>query len=596
LTLPSGVTGQISAADFAGNWGGAAAQPGKFKSLIVGTDTGKIFVSKWQLDAAPWNDANPAWPETVLALQTSGKVASLQAIANQLISVANDSAIRLWNIADLSSKNAVLVQRQVFTQAAQPAQAWLLPDASGDIKTILSVAAVREPTLSQIASLTANTVAAATPQPAANRWISLDSQGKYLVLTRQKHDFDGTLYERDDTGTYTSSKLEAAPSALTAAVLTTDEQHFVLGSSNGTVRCYNSAKSPHPRQPEANVPLPSAIGVKAIIPAFDAVVVVWLDDGSLWSIDFTTPTEANPIKVSWPEPESSKKPESSLKVFSALAFVPGSNNLLAAAPDAKAPTQKQQVLSFPLGAWLLYGTQTLGVQSASVSDRKHPGKHRGPIYAISFDPATRRLATAAGDGIARVWPMEKFTGNPVGQFPHSIAEANLQVLDLNDPLGTAAYGVAFSNPDSTGKQLLATAGADGSVKFWDVSKPDKPVATVSGSSAVLCLDGSADGSAVVVGRQDGKITVFDFATQHTIQSGDVGAGVRSIAFDPYPSDTKHDVVGLINDKNELVLWSFSSNELVNQKDCCAFAWKPDGSQIVASSPSGVIKIVTVKRP
>jgi WD40 repeat protein len=613
LSLPSGVTGQISALDFAGDWSGAAAAQGKFKSLIVGTDTGKIVVSKWPLDAAPWNDTNPAWPQAVLTLQASGKkIVSLhmQTSANQLISVSTDSAIRLWDVTDLSSEKASLVQRQVFTQRVQPDQAWLLtPDASGRVNTILSVAAGQQPTLSQIASLGVQTIASVSITPDAIGWIALGPEGKYLLLSTGKdNQFDGTLYERDGTGAYSASQLKAAPSTLTAAVLTTDEQHLILGSRDGTVHCY-SAKSPNPRQPEA-APVPTAVGVKAVIAAFDAVVVVRLDDGSLWSIDFTTPNEASPTKVSWPDPELSPR------VFSALAFVPGSNNLLAAAPDPKTPTQNQQVLSLTLGAWLLYGTQTLPVQSSVASnqgdrrqqgaarnqnlagDPKPLGKHRGPIYAFSFDPATRRLATAAGDGIVRVWQTEKFTGRPIMQFAHCSTEATLRWLDLNDPLGTAAYGVAFGNHGPTGEQLLATAGTDGSVKFWDVSKPDRPAVTVPSSSPVLCLDRSEDGSAVVVGHQDRTITFFDFAKvkdyakQPPTSSGPVGDEVRSIAFDPSP-DAKNDVVGLIDGKNELVLWSRSSGRLASQKDCCAFAWKPDGSQIVTASPSGVITIFTV---
>jgi WD40 repeat protein len=628
LPLPQGVLGHISAIDFAGDWSGAAAEPGKFKFLIVGTDAGSILVSRWQLDAAPWNDTSPAWPKTVLTLQMPGKKivsVRMRAATNQLISVADDSAVHLWDVSDLRSANVALAPRQVFTQPFQPSRAWLLnPDMSGNVetvKTILSVAAGRQPNLSQVASLNVRPIDDLSALPAADSWISLGSQGKYLLPTGKDGHFDGTLYERDATGTYRRSKLDAAPKTLTAAVLTTDEQHLVLGSRDGTVHCY-SAKSPNPREPEANVPLPSAVGVKAIIAAFDAVVVVRLDDGSLWSIDFTTPTEASPTRVSWPDPDLSPK------VFSPLAFVPGSNNLLAAVPDPKAPTQNQQVLSLTLGAWLLYGTQTLHVQSTQTPTQAHEervagghpkpaghhgrpanggatvyGKHRGPIYAVSFDPSAHNLATAAGDGIVRVWPTDKFAGYPIGQVAHSPEEAKFTELRIDDhPLGSAAYGVTFGTPDST-QQPLVTAGADGSVQFWNMSNPANPlvVAKVSGSSPVLCLDGSSDGSVVVVGRQDGTVTFFDFAKANDYRqqppspSGSVGAEVRSIAFDPAP-DAKNDLVGLIDSGNEFVLWSRSSGkQLASQKDCCAFAWKPDGSQIVASSPSGVITIFKVSK-
>jgi WD40 repeat protein len=71
--------------------------------------------------------------------------------------------------------------------------------------------------------------------------------------------------------------------------------------------------------------------------------------------------------------------------------------------------------------------------------------------------------------------------------------------------------------------------------------------------------------------------------------------VQSIGFDPL--DGSNDVVALIDSRNQLILWRCSTGTLLaKQPDCCALAWKPDGSHIATTSLNGAIKIFKVTRP
>jgi hypothetical protein len=81
------------------------------------------------------------------------------------------------------------------------------------------------------------------------------------------------------------------------------------------------------------------------------------------------------------------------------------------------------------------------------------GAHKDAIYALSFSPDGKTLATAGYDRVIHLWEVTRD-----GKVPK---EPRLTLKDHSD----AIYGLAF-HPDG---QLLASGSADRAVKVWDVA-------------------------------------------------------------------------------------------------------------------------------
>ena len=119
------------------------------------------------------------------------------------------------------------------------------------------------------------------------------------------------------------------------------------------------------------------------------------------------------------------------------------------------------------------------------------------VQAVAVSPGRQLLAVAAADGTLRLWSLAK-PGHPtlVGTVPD---------LSPSSPL----YAAAFS-PNG---QVLAAAGAGRTVQLWQVSDPHHPVrfslALTGPGNTVYSLAFSPDGGLLAAGSADKKVWLWD---------------------------------------------------------------------------------------
>jgi WD40 repeat protein/serine/threonine protein kinase len=214
-----------------------------------------------------------------------------------------------------------------------------------------------------------------------------------------------------------------------------------------------------------------------------------------------------------------------------------------------------------------------------------PGLTRNGITGVDFNADGKLLATASDDGTAKIW--DATTGRELLTLRgHAVAAGGLPYNGVVD--------VAFS-PLDNGK-YLATSGADGTAKIWDISAvpvlseaegldtgisaapvrseaegldsdatTDQALLTLSGHrNIVIDVAFSPDGSRLITAGSDGVAKVWDIST-----------ALRAAS----PGDD----TGVTTDQALLTLAGHTG-------DVAAVAFSPDGSRLGTSSEDGTAKV------
>jgi WD40 repeat protein/tRNA A-37 threonylcarbamoyl transferase component Bud32 len=224
------------------------------------------------------------------------------------------------------------------------------------------------------------------------------------------------------------------------------------------------------------------------------------------------------------------------------------------------------------------------------------GVHAGPVPSVCFSPDGKQIATADWGQTIRLWDAEtgdrtrtldKFSGDAVVYSPDGKRLASTSSLGRAAHLWDAATGdevgslrlgrmpraVAFS-PDG---QRLAIAGADQTVRLWDVATRHLQQVIRGHTDTIWSVAFSSDGKRLATGSQDLTAKVWNAGVpQGARLLGQHGAGVVSgLALSP----DRRLLASASSSEGSVIVWDLQTGRQLDSVPGSCAAFDPGGERL-----------------
>jgi WD40 repeat protein len=198
------------------------------------------------------------------------------------------------------------------------------------------------------------------------------------------------------------------------------------------------------------------------------------------------------------------------------------------------------------------------------------GGHAIAVHSVAVSPSGELIASAGADGTVKLWRMSD--GTLLRTLTGHEGDAN---------------GVAFS-PDGS---LVASAGADGTVRVWRVQDGQLQHTLTQGGGIVLSVAFAPNGQLLASGGEDGTVKLWRVATgveERTIPAHDLW--VSSVAFSPDGS-----LLASASADGTVKLWQVTTGQLERTIEAhnlwvTSVAFSPDGQLLASSGEDGTVKL------
>ncbi|PLW29297.1 hypothetical protein PCASD_19575 [Puccinia coronata f. sp. avenae] len=123
--------------------------------------------------------------------------------------------------------------------------------------------------------------------------------------------------------------------------------------------------------------------------------------------------------------------------------------------------------------------------------------HTGPVFTLGWSVDGRKLASGSKDEGIRIWNPERA----------DYGKASAELKGHSSRINQLRW-------DPTHPERLASAGEDGTLRFWDIRQGSKPIRTVEndGKLSFLNLCWSPDAAVVAIGDSKDRLQFFDSAS------------------------------------------------------------------------------------
>jgi WD40 repeat protein len=255
-----------------------------------------------------------------------------------------------------------------------------------------------------------------------------------------------------------------------------------------------------------------------------------------------------------------------------------------------------------------------------------PATSIGPIQAVAFAPDGRTLAVGGAGGGVELWRVGPKVLAPLGSLNGSLAsvvalafgpnstlvaaESNSRIglwelrgsSLLADPPVTGQAGPSGVTMGPRASGLVATAGADGTIRLWRASDggahwtvPGAAAATGASSRAISMARAPDGRTLLATPAGPGAVAIWDVASRQQIARFSVDSpAVTALAFSP---DGR--LVATTSSNSRIQLWSVPSpqhpvREIVNFPGVIkALAFSPDGRILASASDDATIDLSDV---